>query len=386
MSVCDSKSHSLKQAAYLLIACVLLLLTFGAVMLYSASMHMEGSFLLVKHLVFVTLGLCGAFFLSWKDYAWIRRHAVKLFVMAAGLLALIYVFGEVRNHARRWFIFSIGSREISFQPSEFAKLALIVFLAWYGEKYRDQMQSWGRGFLYPLLPIGIMLALIFAEPDRGTTILLGALTAVILLLAGSPWSGFATLLAVGFGGLTYLFTTQATPRGRLLAWLNPEQFKGDQAYQIWQSLLAFGSGGVEGKGLGEGRIKINFLPEQQTDFIFAVIGEEMGLIVSVGVILVFAMVVSSGLYIAWHARDRFGFLTASGITFLIGMQALINMAVVTNTLPNKGLSLPFISYGGSNLLFMLAGVGILVSVAHHSIQAMGMNGPVPVESEELLRG
>jgi cell division protein FtsW len=138
-------------------------------------------------------------------------------------------------------------------------------------------------------------------------------------------------------------------------------------------------------GLGNGRIKIKFLPEQQTDFIFAVVGEELGLFVSIGLVLMFALLVLCGLFIAWNARDRFGFLTASGITFLIGMQALINVAVVTNTLPNKGLSLPFISYGGSNLLFMMAGVGILVSIAHHSVKSIAHIGPSPVEPEELLR-
>jgi len=170
-----------------------------------------------------------------------------------------------------------------------------------------------------------------------------------------------------------------------MAWLDPEKHKEDHAYQIWQSLLAFGSGGLEGMGLGSGRIKINFLPEQQTDFIFAVIGEEMGLFVTVGVVLVFTVFILSGLFIAWNARDRFGFLMAAGVTFLIGLQAFINMAVVTNTLPNKGLSLPFISYGGSNLLFMMAGVGVLVSVANHSLRTYGQHGPAHVESNDLFQ-
>jgi cell division protein FtsW len=170
-----------------------------------------------------------------------------------------------------------------------------------------------------------------------------------------------------------------------MAWLDPEKHKEDHAYQIWQSLLAFGSGGLEGMGLGSGRIKINFLPEQQTDFIFAVIGEEMGLLISIGVVIVFMIFVLTGLFIAWNARDRFGFLMAAGVTFLIGLQALINMAVVTNTLPNKGLSLPFISYGGSNLLFMMAGVGVLVSVANHSLKTYGMKVPEQVESNELFQ-
>ncbi len=382
MSEFDAKSYSVKQAAYLLILCVALLLTFGSVMLYSASMHNEGPYLLLKHVVWVVLGFGGALFLAWKDYSWVKRHAPWIFTVAVILLALIFVFGSVRNHARRWFVFR---DMVSFQPSELAKIATIVFLAWYGEKYADKMKSWSFGFLYPLVPIGIMLYLIFIEPDRGTTILIGSLTAVILLLAGSRWSGFLLLVVIGVAGLAFIFATQETPGNRLMAWLDPEKYKQGHAYQIWQSLLAFGSGGLDGLGLGNGRLKINYLPEQQTDFIFAVIGEEMGMFISIAVIAVFVVLVICGLFIAWNARDRFGFLTAAGITFLIGMQAVINMAVVTNTLPNKGLSLPFISYGGSNLLFMMAGVGLLISIANHSVQSMGQKGPAPVESQDLLR-
>jgi len=378
----ESRGIGIKQAAYLLIFCVSLLLTFGSVMLYSASMHQEGSFLLAKHLVYASMGLAGAVLLAWKDYQWMRRHALSLFLMAVVLLGFIFVFGEVRNNARRWFVFG---NIISFQPSEFAKLALIVFLAWYGEKYAEKMGSWGHGLLLPLIPVGLLLGLIFSEPDRGTTVLLAALTAVLLLLAGSRWLGFGLLFVIGFAGLVYIFSTQATPGERFMAWLDPEKHKEDHAYQIWQSLLAFGSGGLEGMGLGSGRIKINFLPEQQTDFIFAVIGEEMGLFVTVGVVLVFTVFILSGLFIAWNARDRFGFLMAAGVTFLIGLQAFINMAVVTNTLPNKGLSLPFISYGGSNLLFMMAGVGVLVSVANHSLRTYGQHGPAHVESNDLFQ-
>jgi len=378
----ESRGIGIKQAAYLLIFCVSLLLTFGSVMLYSASMHQEGSFLLAKHLVYASMGLAGAVLLAWKDYQWMRRHALTLFLMAVVLLGFIFVFGEVRNNARRWFVFG---NIISFQPSEFAKLALIVFLAWYGEKYAEKMGSWGHGLLLPLIPVGLLLGLIFSEPDRGTTVLLAALTAVLLLLAGSRWLGFGLLFVIGFAGLVYIFSTQATPGERFMAWLDPEKHKEDHAYQIWQSLLAFGSGGLEGMGLGSGRIKINFLPEQQTDFIFAVIGEEMGLFVTVGVVLVFTVFILSGLFIAWNARDRFGFLMAAGVTFLIGLQAFINMAVVTNTLPNKGLSLPFISYGGSNLLFMMAGVGVLVSVANHSLRTYGQHGPAHVESNDLFQ-
>ncbi|MEK9864427.1 MAG: FtsW/RodA/SpoVE family cell cycle protein, partial [Verrucomicrobiota bacterium] len=265
-----------------------------------------------------SMGLGGAVILAWKDYQWLRKHAVALFMVAVVLLGFIFVFGEVRNNARRWFVFC---DVISFQPSEFAKLALVIFLAYYGEKNAEKMGSWGHGLLLPLIPVGLLLGLIFSEPDRGTTVLLAALTGVLLLLSGSRWSGFVILFLIGVAGLAYIFSTQATPGERVMAWLDPEKHKEDHAYQIWQSLLAFGSGGLEGMGLGSGRIKINFLPEQQTDFIFAVIGEEMGLLISIGVVIVFMIFVLTGLFIAWNARDRFGFLMAAGVTFLIGLQA-----------------------------------------------------------------
>jgi cell division protein FtsW len=162
---------------------------------------------------------------------------------------------------------------------------------------------------------------------------------------------------------------------RILSWLNPEETKDGAGYQAWQAMIALGSGGVSGLGIGNGRQKLGFVPEHHTDFIFSIIGEEMGLVATLGVIGGFIIFVLCGVYVAWHARDVFGLLLGSGITFLIGMQAFINIGVVTSALPNKGLPLPFISYGGSSLLLMLFAVGVLISIARQG-------GP-PVHEDEI---
>jgi cell division protein FtsW len=168
-----------------------------------------------------------------------------------------------------------------------------------------------------------------------------------------------------------------------MSWLNPEETKDGAGYQTWQAMIALGSGGVSGLGIGNGRQKLGFIPEHHTDFIFSIIGEEMGLIATLGVIAGFVIFVLCGVYIAWHAKDVFGLLLGSGVTFLVGLQAFINIGVVTSALPNKGLPLPFISYGGSSLLLMLFAVGVLISIARHG-------GPPVREDEELeetdLRG
>jgi cell division protein FtsW len=170
------------------------------------------------------------------------------------------------------------------------------------------------------------------------------------------------LVALGF------FLWQDPMRSeRIYSWLNLEETKMDKGFQAYQALVALGSGGMTGVGLGDGRQKLGFIPEHHTDFIFSVIGEELGLVATIGIVFGFLAIILCGVYVAWHARETFGMLLASGVTFLIGMQALVNIAVVTSSIPNKGLSLPFISYGGSNLVIMLTGVGLLLNVARHAV-------------------
>jgi cell division protein FtsW len=300
-----------------------------------------------------------AVILTGTDYAWLKKVSWTLILVSLILLFLV-LFTAKTNGARRWFKLGIGN----FQPSELAKLALVVALAHYGERYQRFMPTFRRGLLLPGLIVLAVLSLIFVEPDRGTTILLTVVSGILLVLAGARLWFLAPPLILGAAGLGYCLWNDPVRRRRISSWLNLENHKQDAGYQVWQSIVGIGSGGVEGVGLGNGRHKA-FVPEHHTDFIFSVVGEELGLIATLAIVVAFVLLIISGIYIARRARDTFGFLLASGITFLIGLQAAINIGVVTGALPNKGLPLPFISYGGSNLLLMLGCVGILLSVARH---------------------
>jgi cell division protein FtsW len=212
----------------------------------------------------------------------------------------------------------------------------------------------------------LALGLIFIEPDRGTTILLAAVTGAMLLVAGVRWRHLLLPVAAGAAGLAASIWHDPMRMKRIFSWWDLEQHKEGAGYQAYQAMLALGSGGWTGLGLGNGRQKLGFVPEHHTDFIFSIIGEELGLVATLLVVAAFVVIALCGIYIALHARDNFGGLLALGLTLLIALQAAINIGVVTSALPNKGLPLPFISYGGSNLLAMLTCVGILFSVARHA--------------------
>lgn len=354
----------MKIASAILIFCVLALLAIGMVMLYSSSMVQQGAHYLVLQLRWGGIGLAAGTIFMFRDYRWMRRWAWVLYLGALALLVLVLIpgIGVWRNGSRRWLNLGIAS----FQPSEAAKLGLIVILAWWGEKFHVKMRGIRRGFIYPSVLVGAVLGLIFAEPDVGTTMLLATISALILLLAGTRWwalVGSGLVLAVALGA--FLMSNDVR-RKRLEAWFHPENSEATTGYQAHQAKIALGAGGVTGLGLGNGRQKLGFVPEHHTDFIYSIIGEELGLVATMAILVAFGVFLWTGVYIAWRAVDVFGFLLASGITFLISLQAFINIGVVTSALPNKGLPLPFISYGGSSLLFMLVCVGILLSVARQA--------------------
>ena len=355
----------MKKAVTVLIVCVAGLLTLGMVMLYSASMTQHGSRFLITQASWCGLGLLAATVAAMIDYRWLRRIAPGLLLLSVVLLVLVLVFGKQVKGARRWL--ALGS--VSFQPSELAKLALIIALAYYTELSQRRMRTLWRGLILPGAFIGATLGLIFVEPDRGTTILLAGVCGTMLLTAGVRWLHVLPPALVIVGALAYSFIHDPMRSGRIRAWLNLEETKLGYGMQVYQGLLAFGSGGLTGKGLGESMQKLGYVPEHHTDFILPIIGEELGLVATLSVVLAFVGVLGCGAYIARGARDTFGLMLAAGITFLISLQAFINIAVVTNTLPNKGISLPFISAGGSNLVVMLAGVGLLISVARKTAEA-----------------
>jgi cell division protein FtsW len=355
----------MKVAVTTLAFCVAALLALGLVMLYSSTMTTSaGTHDLLMQLVWCALGFVLCVTAASLNYQLLKKLAWPAYGFALILLALVFapMVGHASHGAHRW----IGRGHFTLQPSEFAKVALIIMLAWYGDRNQRQMHTWRRGILAPMVIIGAVLGLIFVEPDRGQTILLAAVSGAMLLIAGVRWRSILIPVAIGAAGLAFSLFHDSMRKGRISAWLHPESHAGGAALQAQQAMIGLGSGGWCGVGLGNGLQKNGYLPEIQTDFIFANIGEELGLIATLFVVLSFVVMAICGIYIAMRARDTFGFLLASGITFLISLQAAINIGVVTSALPNKGLPLPFISYGGSNLLAMLACIGLLFSVARHA--------------------
>ncbi|HBT21311.1 MAG TPA: putative lipid II flippase FtsW [Verrucomicrobiales bacterium] len=354
----------MKFASTTLVFVVSALLALGLVMLYSATMFHRGGTFWGSQLLWCCIGLFVCAVTAKSDYQLLKKASLPLMILALIMLVAVLIPGvgvEV-NGARRWVQLP-GTR---FQPSEFAKIALIIALAHYCERKGRKMDTFNYGMLVPGLGMGLFLGLIFLEPDWGSTALLAVVCGLMLFLAGTKirYMAVPVIGLMAAGG--YLLSQNTVRLNRIMSWLDPEGTKQGVGYQAWQSLIALGSGGPTGLGLGNGRQKLGFVPEHQTDFIFSVIGEELGLIATMGVVLAFVLFVICGAFIALRSSDFFGFLLASGLTLLIGLQAFINIGVVTSTLPNKGLPLPFISRGGTNLVVMLFCVGVLLSIARFS--------------------
>ena len=362
----------MKVATSLLLFSVLGLLVLGIVMLVSASTGQPQAKYLIMQPIWAGVGLVALLLSASGDYRWLKRLWWVPLLIAVGALALVLVpqVGLERNGARRW----LGIGRFTLQPSEFAKVALIIALAWYGERYQRFMGQFWRGVVYPGLGLAVVLALIFKEPDVGTTMLLACVSCMMLLLAGIRWRYIAPPVMLAATALAVFIIHDPMRSARLYSWLHPEETKLDKGHQTYQAVAALGSGGVQGVGLGEGRQKLGFVPEHHTDFIFSIIGEELGLIATLGVLVAFLMIILCGVYIAWNAADTFGMLIAAGIACLIALQVIINVGVVTGSLPNKGLALPFISYGGSNLVIMMGCVGLLINIGRQAARHV----PMPV--------
>ncbi len=360
----------MRNAGKALVVTVILLLTIGFLLLASASsvkgMDEAGDpyYYVKKQLFWLFLGGLGAFGAALFDYHWLHRVKLNLALIGVTALMLTLVFvpgiGKCIKGSHRWL--QVGG--VSIQPSEFAKLTLVVMLsAWMTLKGRFASNI-KQGLLIPLLALGGMLGLIFLEPDYGTTFLLAAVGAGIMFMGGTRPSH---LVASGFLGL--LLAALAIMHNpirmkRILAFLLRETYP-DAAYQLTQSETAFALGGIWGEGYLKSMQKLYFLPEAHNDFIFAILGEEMGLIATLAVVLAFLAILLFGMDISRRAPDRFGSLLAFGMTMLIALEAIINIGVVTGCLPTKGLALPFMSAGGSSLVSSMIAVGVLLNVARH---------------------
>src|SRR5919198_719120 len=359
-----------RKSAYFLFLAVLGMLVIGIVMLFSTSAfaqnkHGDVYFFIRRQGVWLGIGLVLCAAAALIDYHFWQRTWWLWFALAVSALALCFVphIGLRINGSRRW----IGWHQFGFQPSELAKIAAVFFLGAWFSRYEKQSGSLLRGFALPLVIISLLLALILCEVDLGTTVLLGATAFVVMFVAGANPILLGAISFAGLGAILVLAMQISERMGRLAAFLDPQRFKQDAGLQKMQVLIAWGSGGMEGLGLGNGRQKMLSLPYAHTDFIFPIIGEELGLRVSLLVIFLFVLIIVCGLMIALHAKDRFGLLLGCGIVSLLTLQAAVNIGVTTSLLPNKGLPLPFISYGGSNLVACLFGVGLLLNIYRQGV-------------------
>ena len=351
----------MKVATTVLVFCVAALLALGTTMLYSSPV---GPRFVTQQAIWAALGLIACVCAALFDYRHLKKFSWLIYVVALALLAAVLVprIGFHVNGASRWLKFG----PVSFQPSELAKLALIIVVAHYTERFQRKMPTFQKGLLIPAAIIAPILGLVFLEPDYGTTLLLAAVSAVMLIIAGVRLTIIAPVVLIGLLAVSVSIAHNQNRLERVMAFLHPEEHRDGKGFQQYQATIALGSGGVTGVGLGDGRQKFGYVPESHTDFILSIVGEELGLVATLGVVFAFLGIALAGVFIASHASDRFGMMLACGITFLIALQAFINIGVVTTVLPNKGLPLPFVSYGGSSLLMMLTSIGVLLNVARHA--------------------
>jgi cell division protein FtsW len=345
--------------ATIILVCVLSLSILGLTVLFSASvvsLKSDPYFYLTKQVFWFVLAAVACFGVSRLDLEDARRHVWVFAVVCLVGLAFVLLPGigiEVKG-SRRW----LGLGPARLQISEFAKLAMVFGLAHYLALNQTRIHQFFRGLVVPLAGISLFAGLILLEPDFGTAALTFAIGVTLLFLAGGRLRHLLSAFLGAAGVLTLAVLHNPNRLARFTAFLDIEGNKSGGTYQLWQAILAFAAGGVDGVGLGQGRQQNGFLPEVHTDFIFAVIGEELGLVFTIGVVVIFAVIFTAGLLHLRKAPNLFQFLLVAGSLLLISLQALINLGVVTGCLPTKGMSLPFISAGGSNLLLM----GILVGI------------------------
>ncbi|MFB5191602.1 stage V sporulation protein E [Alicyclobacillus fastidiosus] len=366
-----SRTSSTSRSSFdlVIVGVIIMLLCLGIVMVYSASSVIAANkfndplFYPKRQLIWAILGVIAMLWFARYDYHKLRQHAPKLAIASFAMLVLVLIIGVNRGGSKAW----LGIGSLGIQPSEFAKLGLIVFLAHMLCDAGDRMQSFWRGFVPPLGTAVAAVGLIMLEPDLGQSVVIMGTTLLMMFAAGTRirhLGGFFGLGLVAFGGLV-----AAAPyrMQRIVAFMDPWKYPKAEGYQIIQSLYALGSGGILGLGFGNSRQKFLYLPEPQTDFIFSIIGEELGFLGGLALLLLFGVLVWRGVRTAIYAPDEFGSLLGVGITGMIAVQVLINIGVVTGSMPATGITLPFISYGGSSLTLMLSGVGILLNISKQAV-------------------
>ena len=361
-----SSARSLVNPATIIVVCAIGLTLLGLTILFSASAAFKNKhgvdvpyYYLQKQFIGVVVAAVLCCCVSRVDLDYLRKYAGWIGGTALVLLALVLVphIGTSVNGSRRW----LGIGPFAFQVSEFGKIALVFCLAHYLALNQTRIGEWKRGFVWPLGIVGAFALLVLKEVDMGAAALMTVVGFSLLFLAGARWRYLSPTVLVAMMGFVVIVQHSPNRVRRIAAFLDPEGTRLGAGYQNWQALLAFASGGTDGTGLGQGRQPLNYLPEAHTDFIFSVIGEELGLPFTLGVVATFAIIFLCGLVHLRRAPNLFHYLLVAGCLLLMCMQAIVNLGVVTSLLPNKGMPLPFISAGLSNLLLMGVLVGIIIN-------------------------
>lgn len=346
---------------------VVALTCFGVVMVYSASSVMaakkfhDNFYFLKRQGMFALAGFGVMYFIMQLDYHVWKKMAVPVLLGCLVLLLIVLIpgLGGSAKGAARW----IRLPGFSLQPSEFAKIALIMYMAYSLDKKQDKVKFFSSGFLPYMVVLAVLLLLLLKQPDLGAALTLGMVAMVMLFAAGTRPTYLISMVLLALPFLYFLVMNVDYRRRRVLAFLNPWEDPLGNGFQILQSWYAFGAGGIVGQGLGEGKQKLFYLPEAHTDFILSVVGEELGLVGVLVIAAMFFLLVWRTIRVAMNAEDPFGRFLAFGIAVLFGIEAFVNMGVVTGLFPTKGLALPFISYGGSSLLISLFAAGIVLNIS-----------------------
>ena len=368
------KTFSLKQEGKMditFLSLVLILLSIGLVMLFSASYTYSYTYFgnsyrfIARQSIFAAVGVAAMLIISKIDYHILKRFSWIIYLVTVGMLITVLILPPMSDelNVKRW----ISIAGFSFQPSEIAKFAVVVIFAAWLSSNSEKIKKF-RFVAWMVFLLGVVCALVVAEPHLSATILIFALGIVLLIVGGLQKRYIIAGAGLGIGGVLMLVFGGIISYGsdRIKYWLDPWLDPSGNGYQTIQSLLAIGSGGVLGRGIGQSRQKYLWVPEPHNDFIFSIVCEEIGLIGAMVIILLFCALVWRGFTIAMRAQDKFGTLLAIGLTFQVGLQAILNILVVTNTIPNTGISLPFFSYGGTALMILLAEMGVVLSISRAS--------------------
>lgn len=367
-----SKRGSFDISFFLL---VMLLLFIGVVMVLSSSYARayydpgdvtggNAAYYFVRQLLFSLLGTAVMLFASRLPMSFYRRYAFHFLVFSIVLLMLVPFIGVKANGSRRW----LGVGGLTLQPSELAKLAVILSFSVLICRMKGRMGTFRYGILPFAAILGVIVGLLVLEPHFSASVIILAIGAIMLFLGGVSIGWFAAAFAAAGSGLFVLLTLFPYASSRINTWRDPFASSSDEGYQIVQSLYSIGSGGLSGLGLGGSRQKFLYLPEEHNDFIFSVVCEELGFIGAACILILFSMLVLRGYHIALRSHDRFSFLVCAGLTSLLAIQVFLNVAVVTNLIPCTGISLPFFSYGGTALVIQLGEMGIILSASRENVE------------------